>query len=368
MKHAHVSFLPCANAARDHEVATHRAAAERLASLMGLRFLPDVPSSQAVRAYVVPSDTLTSISEARALGIESENDLFGGVVPWPYMATKTISHPLVGPHAAEPDGWCAAFATRVSDVVLPGFSAFSVADARRAAQRLPGDGAVRLKLACGVGGSGQQVVRNQAELDAALDAFGADAVRQGLVIECDLAAARTFSVGRVRVGDLEATYFGEQRTTRNQAGAEVYGGSTLTVLRGGFERLSEAADDGEVRQAIAFAGAYHAAALACFEGMFASRCNYDVVLGRDALGRPRMGVLEQSWRIGGATGAEIAALQAFADDPSLAMVRASTVEQHSVTQPLPERAIMYFRGVDPHVGPLTKYALLHDDAHSRRTA
>ena len=46
----------------------------------------------------------------------------------------------------------------------------------------------------------------------------------------------------------------------------------------------------------------------------------------DAVGRRRSGVLEQSWRAGGASGAEIAALEAFRADPSLPSVRAITRE------------------------------------------
>ena len=83
--------------------------------------------------------------------------------------------------------------------------------------------------------------------------------------------------------------------------------------RGGARRLRGARrlplEDGAQR-AIRSARAYHEAALACFTGMFASRCNYDVAEGRDASGRRWFGVLEQSWRLGGASGAEVAALEA----------------------------------------------------------
>ena len=44
---------------------------------------------------------------------------------------------------------------------------------------------------------------------------------------------------------------------------------------------------------------------------FASRRNYDVVAGLDARGQRRCGVLEQSWRVGGASPAELVALAAF---------------------------------------------------------
>ena len=93
--------------------------------------------------------------------------------------------------------------------------------------------------------------------------------------------------------------------------------------------------------------------------MFASRCNYDVAEGCDASGRQYIGVLEQSWRIGGASGAEVAALQALKDDPTLQTVCASTTEVHGPGVAVPEGAILYFSGVDDHLGPITKYAELH---------
>jgi hypothetical protein len=77
-----------------------------------------------------------------------------------------------------------------------------------------------------------------------------------------------------------------------------------------------------------------------------------------------MGVLEQSWRIGGASGAEVAALEALNDDPALQGVRASTTEVHGPDVPVPDGAILYFSGVDDHLGPITKYAELHRDGGS----
>ena len=108
------------------------------------------------------------------------------------------------------------------------------------------------------------------------------------------------------------------------------------------------------------ARSYHGAAFACFAGMFASRCNYDVVQGRDASGRQLAGVLEQSWRIGGASGAEVAALQALCDEPGRSRVRAATVEVHAPDAAVPVGATLTFQGIDEHVGPITKYVHLLD--------
>jgi hypothetical protein len=95
--------------------------------------------------------------------------------------------------------------------------------------------------------------------------------------------------------------------------------------------------------------------------MFASRRNYDVAQGRNARGQWRSGVLEQSWRIGGATGGEIAALEAFRADPGLQVIHASTFEIYGESQAPPPQATVYFRGLDEHVGWLTKYTVV--EAH-----
>jgi hypothetical protein len=125
---------------------------------------------------------------------------------------------------------------------------------------------------------------------------------------------------------------------------------------GDFDALLALTLPENIRLAIAQARAYDDAAAQCFEGLFASRRNYDVAQGIDAAGDHRSGVLEQSWRPGGASGAEIGALEAFRADPSLSAVRAMSREVYGAVPALPPNATVYFSGDDPHVGPLTKYA------------
>ena len=342
--HTRVSFLPLRTNAHAHELATHRAVAQQLAALLECEFIADAPHLQ--NAYVVPDDTITSLRAAQGHGIRGEDDLFGGVVPWPYMAGKTISHPLLRPSAAAPEGWCPEFPLRVRDAVLPGYSVFSLKDARLAVQSLLRDGPVRLKLASGSGGGGQTVIVDKTRLESVLAELRENDLRQGLVVEPNLAQVRTFSVGWLRVGPLLASYVGEQRTTPNRDGNEVYGGSELSLARGDFDRLRALVKDANMQRAIGLAQHYHCAALELLQGMYASRCNYDVAYGVDAQ-EERMGVLEQSWRIGGASGAEVAGLQAFANDASLQFVRSSTVEEYDTGVEVPEGATISFRGIDP---------------------
>jgi hypothetical protein len=345
----------------EHERATRTGIARRLAVLKGFEFGGTYEASARPPAplYFVPSDTLVGQDLPNELGIRDEHDLFGGIVPFAFVATKALTHPLTGPDARAPAGWSHEFGCRVRDAVHAGWSAFSIADARRAGLRLLGKGTVRLKPVRATGGGGQVVVRAEAELDAALEAMEPSEVEgHGLVLEEHLTDVVTFSVGQVRVSDLAAAYHGTQQLTRDNTGREVYGGSRLVCVRGGFEALLGLDLPEDVRLAVAQARAYDAAAVACFPGLIASRRNYDVLRGLDDEGGWRSGVLEQSWRVGGASGAEIAALEAFRADPALRTVRSSTVEVYGEGVPPPPHAIVYFRGVDDQVGPITKYAMV----------
>ena len=207
--------------------------------------------------YVVPDVTIDSLDAARALGIRGEDDLFGGVVPFPFVATKTITHPLIDPAAAAPEGWQSASPSAFAMSPRRAGRLSPISDARAAGRRLLQGGDVRIKLASGIGGAGQSVARSEAELDAELAAIGPADFADGVVLERNLVGVRTYSVGRVRVGSLLASYIGTQRTTRSRHGKEVYGGSTIEVARGGFEALYRLALEDGARRAIRSALAYH---------------------------------------------------------------------------------------------------------------
>ncbi len=343
-------------AAHDHE--TTAALARLLADIKGLPFAGeyDADAGYPCTPYFVPTDTLIGVDRAQSLGIAGEDDLFGGVVRYPFVATKSISHPLVDERARAPEGWSQAFAGAVEAVVLRGYTAFDLDDGHRAGIELLRTGRLRIKRALGIGGHGQDIVHDQRELEAALEGTDADEVwRYGIALEADLDDVTTYSVGYAHVDDLVLAYCGTQRTTRNLRGHDVYGGSDLVVARGDFDALAglDLADD--ARRAIAHARTYDDAALRCFDGLVASRRNYDVVSGNDPAGRLRFGVLEQSWRVGGASGAEVAAFRAFRDDPNVRIVCASSVEAYGDAAP-PDGALVYYRGADKHGDTLTKYA------------
>lgn len=358
-----------ANYGSGHEKVTRRSHARRLAHLKGLHFAGELEASSVASRpapsgsrYYVPSDTVVGCDVAHAMGIRSEADLFGGVVPLPYVSTKAISHPLHG-DATAPEGWVSALAPRIRQSVLDGYTAFSEVDARRAGRWLLRGGDVRIKPVRATGGCGQTVAVDAQSLDALLAEVPGITV-DGVVLERNLRSPRTLSVGQVTVGDLRISYYGLQRLTRNHDGEWVYGGSDLTCVRGDLDTLHalpKLATD--LRLAIDQARAYHAAVIESFPGFMASRINYDVAQGCDDSGRWCSGVLEQSWRIGGASGAEISALETFREQPERQLVRASCVEVFGEPT-LPPGAFVSYNDTDPVVGRLTKYSFVepHADA------
>ena len=125
--------------------------------------------------------------------------------PTPSSATRPSPTRWCDPDAAAPAGWSREFASCVREVVLPGFSAYSVEDGREAGRRLLEQGAVRVKDAGGVGGGGQEVITTAEELDAHLETLDPEALaRQGMVLERNLGKVTTHSIGQVRVGGLTA--------------------------------------------------------------------------------------------------------------------------------------------------------------------
>ncbi len=363
-----VEYSPQAGGFADtHERITRVGIARRLAALIGFDYAGEYncSASYSGRVYFVPSDTLVGIDQAARLGITGEHHLFGGVVPYRFVATKVITHPLIEPNASAPEGWTDTFPQRVQDAVLLGYSVFTPEQAQAAGKRLLEQGAIRLKPVHATAGRGQKVIRSMTELTDALAAIDPTEMPDaGLVLEENLTNVSTSSVGQVRVADLTATYYGSQRLTSDNTGDEVYGGSDLVVVRGDFDALTQVPLPESIRIAVEQARAYDAAT-SVFSGMFASRRNYDVAQGTNTQEQWRSGVLEQSWRIGGATGAEIAALEAFRADLRLQVVQASTFEIYGPSEPPPLHATVYFRGVDEQVGLLTKYAVVRTHGDTR---
>ena len=309
--------------------------------------------------YLIATDTIIGIERARDLGIFDESRLFGGVAPHAFMPTKAITHPLCHQDAMAPEGWSYKFSDYVRQVVLAGYTVFSPADALRAGKMLLRQGAVRIKPVHGKAGRGQLVVNDEPELRDVLRDIDPDELKEcGLVLEEHLERVRTYSVGQVRVAGMVASYVGTQRLTLDNQGEEVYGGSELTVTRGDYPALFSLDLAPELMLAVAQAQLYDRAAAISFPDFFASRRNYDVAHGFDAHDRLRCGVLEQSWRPGGASAAEVLALEALHARSDINTIIAATLETFGEVEDVPSHAIELFNGQDRDIGHIRKYVML----------
>jgi hypothetical protein len=342
-----------------HEKITLSQVAESIARLNSCLYAGvfDANRRPAGRIFFVPDDTLL-LDEAQALGIHSPHQLYGAAMPYPFAKTKAITHGLVDAHAERPFGWSAEFAGSVSHAVLPGYTAFNFDDASRAAARLLSLGPIRVKEPLGDGGHGQTVVNAIVDLEAFVEKFPHDSIAShGLVLEANLRRVTTRSVGHTTIGDQTIAYHGTQRSVRNNRGLLVYGGSHLICVRGGWAALENLPMDAEASLAVNQARTYDGNAVR-YPGFFASRRNYDVAQGIDGRGQWRSGVLEASWRSGGASTAELAAMTAFARDSSLQVVEATSTKQFGKPRKIPSGAVIHFEGIDPEDGPLLRYTVV----------
>ncbi|SDV11627.1 DUF3182 family protein [Pseudomonas mucidolens] len=340
-----------------HEVNTNLQLARWLARTLGLEFGGSYSAEQHahLEVYLLPTQTLVGPAQALSLGVKGPEDLWGGYVDHDFICTKAISHGLRSSDAIAPEGWSPLFSERVRGVVLDGLSVFALQDALDAATHVLYGGPMRLKPVHACAGRGQEVVRSLDEFEAILarpDA--AQLFSEGVVLEQDLQEVVTHSVGQSFIGGHVFSYCGEQFLTEDGQGEAVYGGSELLVVQGYYEDLLALELPDDVRLAINQAQTFDNAADEAYPGFYASRRNYDIAQGLDAEGQRRSGVLEQSWRMGGASGAEVAALQSFIDNPGLKAVRVSSVETY-VEQALPTGAIEVYRGPADSSDFLLKY-------------
>jgi hypothetical protein len=340
-----------------HEVETNRALARWLAQILGLQYggSYDPVLHNGRDLYLLPTQTLVGAAAARQLGVKGPEDLWGGYVEHDFICTKAISHGLRNKNARAPQGWSPLFCERVRSVVLDGLSVFSMDDARPAAEHLLYTGPIRIKPIHACAGRGQEVIESLDQFDAILARPEAKALfTEGVVLEQDLDHVITHSVGQSFIGDTVLSYCGDQYLTEDGQGEQVYGGSNLLVVRGDYDDLLELEVPDDVRLAIRQAQVFDRAADEAYPGFYASRRNYDIAQGVDSNGKPRSGVLEQSWRMGGASSAEVAALQSFVNDPGMRAIRVSSVETYT-DQPLPADAIEVYRGPAQNSDFLLKY-------------
>lgn len=345
-------FIDNARGHATHELASLHAASLRIAALLGCGSGEGAQDQEGAR-YWLPIRTLLR-EEAALLGIDDESQLWGGVVPHAFVGSKLVSHPLWPGGSGAPSGW--RDVEGIDACALPGWSVFTRTDARAGCEALLAGGPVRAKSPYARGGNDQVVFADVRQAQAWLDSAAAIGIEHGLVLERDLVDPQTYGVGTARIGGHAIAYCGTQQAVRDHRGNLVYGGSRLTVLRGDLAQLCARLPDAEAREAARAAMHYDRAVRSTYR-VLASRCNYDVIIGHEHGGRRHCGVLEQSWRFGGASMAELLAMERLARDPGLHWLVAETVESYDRPE-LPDGAVLVWPG---DAESPCKYARIVDD-------
>lgn len=344
-----------------HEVASLAAIGRRIARLLGAPYCGwgccGRSASGSVPTYLVASDALLPADAAR-YAISRECQFFGGIVPYPWVAGKAIVHPLHKEARMVPEGWTELGEGLIS-VTAPGFSAFCAEDAERAGRQLLAQAPViRVKPAWCRGGMGQQRVSNPASLQTAIaELDGAGLQAQGVVLEVELAACSTYSVGSVQFGPHRFSYIGMQFTTVDLHGRNVYGGSDLWMERGDLQRLQACVPSRHAREVIGTVIRFDALVRRAYPQVLVSRCNYDVAVGLAP--RRCVAVLEQSWRVGGASTAEVSGADALLQHPEVDHVRSQSCEDYGRAAIPPPGAEVYWRGRSNDGQQMTKYSVVN---------
>jgi hypothetical protein len=103
-------------------------------------------------------------------------------------------------------------------------------------------------------------------------------------------------------------------------------------------------------------------AMSAYPEFYASRRNYDIGQGKDPSGTWQSGVLEASWRVGGSSTAELAAMDAMKRDPGIQIVHVSAIKEFGNSGDPPANADLHFQGEDPDEGLVTRYTFVAQTA------
>lgn len=288
-----------------------RAIAHRIAGILDGEVIQDGRDVSAP-TFVVPYAAVTTAA-AREHRISGNGDVYGGIVRESEQADKAALHKLIRTDAQYPNWYSPRFADSITQMTLPGFTAFSVEDAMQAFYALTRSGmTVRCKDPSNTGGVGQAKVETGDELEAFVSEFCNGIARKGVVIETDVTDPSTATVGRLDLLGQHYSWFGRPYDVQH-GGQTRFGGNELTVVRGGFDALlphiSERADVVAIEQSAHVLSAYDRF------GVVIPRGALDVVQGTTENGGFVSGITDPSFRPSGSSAAELKAVEALSAHP-----------------------------------------------------
>lgn len=288
----------------------NQAVTAEIASILGIaktRVLLEGNERKREEAYFVPSKPL-KVDQASKLGIREKGDLFGAVVRDMSHGNKSVLHVTIPNSNLAGQAYSSDFAFRIRDAVLPGYTTFSFDEALQAYKILFSEfGSVRVKDPSESDASGQYVFMTEEDLAIFLRQYGTEKLgTEGLIVEANLCETRTLSVGQIFLGADYYSYVGSQNSVTHE-GRSKYGGTKLKMVRGLLTDLAKTEVDSNVTKAISQAERV-LNAFSIYEPIL-SRANFDVVQGFDGEGRFLSGITDQSFRLGGASPAEVLAIK-----------------------------------------------------------
>ncbi|WP_374788811.1 DUF3182 family protein [Brucella oryzae] len=350
----------CRSSDSPHGVASVEALATRLSSLTGRQLLPTLQSfDESDGTFFVPTFALVRQNGHPEMHIES---FYGGIVHHSFMTTKLVTHPHWHDDDNLPEGWAGNFAACLENCVLSGFSVFSRRHALDAASALLKKHKIRFKKPYASGGKDQTVIETVRSLDGFLETVSDGDIANGLVVEEDVENSTTYSVGQVQIENHIGSYLGRQYTSQDNDGNAVYAGTRLRMVRGSWDALLNQLQSPVAHRIVENARRYDEAARQHL-GLVASRRNYDVLVGPITENGVRCGVLEQSWRVGGASPAEVLALEKLAQDETVTAVQAVVRESYDPPPTFREDDFIVYVGDDDFGRPLHKYARIEKIYH-----
>lgn len=312
------------------------------------------PGAELDAAFWVPHAPMTP-EEAGALGITSKEQIFGAVVE-PLHAQKSVFHCPLPRATYVPAHFPLDFSRSVQVISAPGYTAFTPQDALLAFESLLQQGhSPRFKNPTATAGLGQRVASNRQEAEAVIAAISGDVFRRfGVVIEANIPISvgqpHAFSSGWIELGGEEYTYVG----TQSQGEKNIYTGTRLHMVRG-----HEPPYVPDIPNAVTDHTTYLLGLLGLLDGLqIATRCNFNFVKSM----HDEVFAVEPTFRIGGATGAELLAIGYLKDHPEEDQVVASTRFVYDQHEPLPAGAHRLYSGNDRIFGVREIFASLETES------
>lgn len=270
-------------------------------------------------------------SLAHEKGITGDGDVYGGIVKALEHADKAILHELPTTGASHPLWYSRTFAKGVGEVVLPGFTSFSVEDTMQAFASMQDMGlTARFKDPSSTGGMGQFLVRSRNELEKAITPYKDKIPEVGAVLEANLQNHETVTIGYVDMNGQSYSWYGRPYDVQHNDMTR-FGGNELTVAQGDIRNLMQYATNPSDRLAISQAGrVFDAYSLL---GSTIIRATLDAVQGIGSNGEFLSGITDPSLRPSASSAAEIRAVEAFIANPSAEVVKTRLTYDYDKTMP-----------------------------------